>query len=585
LLSAGCWIGNRSRPLASWVTTPAAGAGAAGILIVPAIAYEYWTGYRTLRALAEKCAAAGITALRLDPYATGSSAGDAWESDSLEGWREAIHAGVEKLRALGCEWIALAGLRAGGSLALIEAAEVKADAVIAWQPVESGRRYVRELTLLGTSVPEDDPRPYAAGEITSSGVPLPSGFLDGLRGVSLTSLEISPAPRVLVLRAHDAPPSEKFRGRLDDLGVHVDDVAVDDAASMLGVSCERARVPEESVSAIVAWVAAHAPGGSAAARTASSAEAAESSAVLSWRGGQLVEQMTTIGAGQLHGIFGTPYLGDVGGLDADAAALPTTVVVFLNPGAEHSVGPGRCWVEYSRRLNLSGHATLRLDFRGWGESPTAPPGFGGNPYDPHTIDDVVDVIDSLTDRGFEKVVLVGLCASSWIALRAVLRAPVAGVFALNPEFLWHWGAPFDLSMEEGERWSARDLEACRRGARWGLWSVGDALGLRSKNDLWLNALATSGVALRFVYADDDLGIRHLRLRHARRIRRLQARRTLEIQEIADIDHSMHREWLRPKISASLEQFVQAIAAGTSPDQAAGAPDTASWLIPVSSARP
>ena len=51
------------------------------------------------------------------------------------------------------------------------------------------------------------------------------------------------------------------------------------------------------------------------------------------------------------------------------------------------------------------------------------------------------VLIAATAAGHERVVVFGLCASAWIALRAVLDAPVAGVIALNPQLYWKPGDP------------------------------------------------------------------------------------------------------------------------------------------------
>src|SRR5262249_60982393 len=91
-------------------------------------------------------------------------------------------------------------------------------------------------------------------------------------------------------------------------------------------------------------------------------------------------------------------------------------VVFLNTGSEHHVGSGRVWVELARRLAARGKTALRVDFRGWGESPDD--GFApGRPYDAHTIEGVRTGADALRERGDRTVALAGSCAGAWVALR------------------------------------------------------------------------------------------------------------------------------------------------------------------------
>jgi len=65
------WFGPDDRPLLGWLTQPASGPGATGVVVVPPLGYEYWTTHRALRALAERLAAQGCSVLRFDLDGTG----------------------------------------------------------------------------------------------------------------------------------------------------------------------------------------------------------------------------------------------------------------------------------------------------------------------------------------------------------------------------------------------------------------------------------------------------------------------------------------------------------------------------------
>ena len=119
-------------------------------------------------------------------------------------------------------------------------------------------------------------------------------------------------------------------------------------------------------------------------------------------------------------------------------------MVFLNSGSEVHTGPGRAWVEYARGLARPGVEVLRVDFRGWGESPDeghAP----GRPYDEHTVNDAIDVVEARRAQG-RRVVLAGLCAGAWIGLKAATQVRVDGVIAINPQLYWQPGDPVEALM-------------------------------------------------------------------------------------------------------------------------------------------
>src|SRR5882757_5126910 len=72
-----CFILAGGRPLFAWHhAPPSALRRGAGIVLCPPLGYEYMSAYPTMRILAERLAALGFDALRVDYDGTGNSAGD-----------------------------------------------------------------------------------------------------------------------------------------------------------------------------------------------------------------------------------------------------------------------------------------------------------------------------------------------------------------------------------------------------------------------------------------------------------------------------------------------------------------------------
>jgi pimeloyl-ACP methyl ester carboxylesterase len=497
------WLGPSQRPLMGWLSLPESGATASGVLVLPPVGYQYWSAHRTWRTIAERLAEAGHTVLRLDYDGTGDSAGDGWDDDRVPAWRGSARHGVEELRALGCERVAVVGIRLGATLALLE--DTGADQVIGWAPVTAGRRYAKEIRMLSTPVPDSE-------TVVSAGfVFRPETIAD------IGAMKV------------DAP----------------DPVAGGDSA--LEEPAEYAIVPEDVVEAIVARV-----GPAEAPRI--EAPAPRPTAAMDWRGAAIEEEVVTLGPEGLIGILSRPPQPD--------ASRPT--VVFLNTGSEPHVGSGRTWVEYARTLAGEGYQCLRVDWSGWGESPDhghAP----GRPYDPHCEDETISIVRALRERGHENVFMVGLCASAWVALRAVLRQPVAGVIALNPQLYWKPGDPVEALMSETRQRRAPEREREQRGCRWGLWSALDVAGQRPWAGRWLDDLDASGVPVLMVFAEGDDGIEYLNNRLARRLDHVKRDGLIRTTEVPDIDHSMHRAWLRDRIVAVVRGELERLAAA-SPQQ-------------------
>jgi exosortase A-associated hydrolase 2 len=101
---------------------------------------------RTVRALLDQAAAAGMAAINLDLRGTGDSSGE-FRDASWEGWLDDLALGARWLAEQGCTKIALLGVRAGALLAwdLQGSGRVVAERLVFWQPVLSGKAIVTDL--------------------------------------------------------------------------------------------------------------------------------------------------------------------------------------------------------------------------------------------------------------------------------------------------------------------------------------------------------------------------------------------------------------------------------------------------------
>jgi dienelactone hydrolase len=520
----GHWFGPDDRPLCGWWSEPARGSRH-GVVVLPALGYEYWSAHRTLRTLAERFAAAGHYALRFDYDGTGDSAGDPCDPDRLAAWSASVLAAVAELRARGCEHVTLAGLRFGGALALALGARAQADRVIAWLPVLSGKRYARELKMLALAVPESE------GEIVFAGTSISPETAKALATLELEKLAERPAPRVLIATQPDRPV-DKLVARLGELGSTTDVILLAGAHTALEVPSEDAIVPAAIVDAIGAWLG----------------EAPEAAPL------PLARRTTATFAGI------TETIADVDGLagiaSRRAGATPDTTVVFLNSGSEVHVGPGRAWVDYTRALAAAGAAALRVDWSGWGESPDrghAP----GRPYDQHGVAETVRIVEATRAAGAQRVILAGLCAGAWMAVQAALHTKVDGVIAINPQLYWLPGDPVEalLSDTRKRRIPIRERDARLRDQH--VWSALDAIGVRPPAAKWLHGLTERRVPSLLLFAEGDDGLEFLEMRCARRLRHEQAAGFVRVVQIPDIDHQMYRTWRRGDVIAALTAFVGA----------------------------
>ncbi len=537
--TSGQWIGPPERPLMSWLTAPVRGSGAVGVVIVPPVGYEYWSSHRTLRTLAERLAEHGCRVLRFDLDGTGDSAGDQWDPGRLEAWRSSVDHAADALRRWGVTSLVVIGLRVGGTLALMQGGAVGADAVVAWAPVVRGRRYVSELQLLGLPVPEAPGSPERSGGVVQAGSVFSAETLADLGAINLATLPGRPAPRVLIVDRDDKPASTALLERLRALGVEPDHFVRGGTDLVIDRPTEYATVAGDIVDEIRLWVGPVDVG----VAPATVVPARRTTATIGWHGGAVDEEVAHLGEEGLVGILTRP------------SGISRGTVVWLNSGSEHHVGPGRAWVEYARELALSGFASLRMDFSGWGESPDRGH-VPGRPYDQHGIGEVGEAVGSLRELGHQRIVLAGLCAGAWIALRATLTVDVDGVVAINPQMYWQPGDPVEADLVSETR--VRRLPEIRRNKRLrsvGLWWLLDILGVRHPAAVWLGDLESRHTPILAVFAEGDDGLEFLQDRTGRAWRRALSGGLIGSATVAGIDHPMHRHWQRGSMVTAITAWL------------------------------
>jgi alpha-beta hydrolase superfamily lysophospholipase len=533
------WLRASGEPLLGWFSLPRDGRlHGSGVLVIGPIAYEYWTSYRSVRVLAERLAAEGHLVLRLDLRGMGDSSGNLWDPARLRAWSDDIATGVAELRARGAEHITVVGLRLGGLLAARVAPALGADRVVAWLPVASGRRYARELRLLSVDAPEGETTVAGPDARFFAGTVLSSELLNDLAALSADGITDACAATLVIDRA-EQPTSEPFVAAIRATGGQVEERLLEGAEHMLDQPTEYATVPTGHIDVITGWLA---DVGSDDAGLAD--RGFDAGATLTESGVPVVEEVIRLGPTRLVAIETRPASGGSSG----------ETVVFLNTGSEHHVGSGRVWVELARRLAARGKTALRVDFRGFGDSPDdgyAP----GRPYDAHTIEDVRTIAEALHARGDRKVVLVGICAGAWVALRECWTLPIAGVVAFNPQLYWQPGDPVEATMVETRRRRTAERQRDERLGRRGVWNALDAFGIRPAAARWLDRIAQSPFPVHFLYEREDDGIDYLRYRLGRRTRAATEHGALVVRELDGLDHPMHRQWRRFEALAAIEAML------------------------------
>ncbi|HEY3847132.1 MAG TPA: alpha/beta hydrolase [Acetobacteraceae bacterium] len=403
--------------------------GPRGVLICGTLGDEALSVYRPLVFLAERFAAAGTPALRLEYYGAGDSGGEDGETGRFQAWLSGIAAGVRWLReTCGVGPVTLVGVRIGAVLAARAACELDdIEALILLSPVSNGHRFLRGLTLrahTNAEIWQVESRIDDGCWFEAHGLRLDRPTRDALDRLDVAKLPRCPAPRALILDQRDSPAGGMLAEQLQRLGTAVTSEAGDELDSMLRDPHENA-VPHDAFARAVTWHRESLPRRAGESR----AGAVQKSPVLTTGFGQ--ETPVRFGPdGTLFGILSSPA-------HPRDNAPP---VLIANTGANPRYGNARGAVAMARWLAANGIASLRVDGSGIGDS-AIETGERGRPYSIQGDRDLTACIDELARRFAMPALLLGMCSGAFHALRAAYEdRRIAGLMLVNlQKFAWQDG--------------------------------------------------------------------------------------------------------------------------------------------------
>jgi pimeloyl-ACP methyl ester carboxylesterase len=279
--------------------------------------------------------------------------------------------------------------------------------------------------------------------------------------------------------------------------------------------------------------------------------------------GLLCERVVSFGA--QHSLFGVVTApASMGGIAGTAPVL-----LLLNSGAVHHVGPNRLYVQIARRLALSGFRVLRFDLPGLGDSPASADAAENLPYSQSAVSAVNAAVD-FACHGLcaGEVHAAGICSGAYHCLKAaVAGVRLNSIVVINPlTFFWKPGmslaAPAHQDTEKIMRYRSTGLNAeslrllvtrwrdlgklapilgrhMLRNAHGAARRIGRSCGVRLRDDLVveLRQVQRQGMTMHFVFSATDPGHHLLRQQAGTELTRLLKTRAMTVDFIDNADHT------------------------------------------------
>jgi dienelactone hydrolase len=269
-----------------------------------------------------------------------------------------------------------------------------------------------------------------------------------------------------------------------------------------------------------------------------------------------------------------------GGIDRSSTA-PS--IILFNTGAGHHVGPHRLYVPLARQWAAGGHAVLRFDLEGIGDSGPASRQLlksCGNAYPSGMLDDARHAIAFVRQAApGRRVIVAGLCSGGWLAFQAARHGlEVDAIVAINPPLYLRdadqqWRAEgrelarYQQSMRNPSKWAKAvrgDASyatftrlAARSLARKVTLRIRGALGEPPPDSLAgdLCTIAGRGITSFFVFSRGDDGLAYYNL-HARPVLgRANLRDAVQHVVVEDAGHAFRPRAAQQLLRSLLTDFV------------------------------
>lgn len=228
------------------------------VVVCQPMGHEYVNCHRALRQLAARLCNAGFPVLRFDYYGCGDSTGSA-EAGRIPQWvQDTATAMSEVKRRTGLAQICLVGLRLGGTLAMLAAAEQHdLESMILWDPVVSGKNYLAELLHLQKERLRLRHKPnhrWKSTRVTEVlGFALPSLFCAELERIHLLPIARKPANNVLLMQT-DQEAADGLMSHLRQTEAHVEFQCLAAPQTWLPTEDGSLLVPGQVLQSLVSWI-------------------------------------------------------------------------------------------------------------------------------------------------------------------------------------------------------------------------------------------------------------------------------------------------------------------------------------------
>ncbi len=536
-------------------------------IIVGPIGPEYMHCHRTVKWLAIELANSGIQTIRYDPVGMGNSTGDLLQTDIFNHWLNSVVVLRELLLdSEEVDDVVLIGMRSG-CLVLHEYLQTNpVNSAVYWFPYVNGKSYLRDLGLIDKLMKNDFKHD---AYIEGGGYPVSSDCQKRLSSINIAQKESNILGTALLIEDSDLFPNKKLIAQMSS-SCKLTTLSLDGLSEMTR-QASLSKVPEQNISEIIKWFDGL-DQSRVGLESSHKNDIQEESIVTTKHYSEKVLEISS--DSRLFGIFCEPV-----------EKQTNSVLLLVNAGSAHQVGPNRINVDIARELAVEGVSSFRFDLSHLGDSQTTSPVQSNNPYLKSSMEDMQNVINHFSINSDAEIVLAGVCSGAHNFFQAInfqIMPKVKHLVMINPlTFYWQEGQSiigldgneeiandkyYKQQMFSLKKWiilmtSPRKIivilshlfKVIKNKFKQVLLKFG--LGRKSKLDKDLFKICENNIKISFLFSDSDPGLEILKKEAPFVVKRKDTSNDFIVREIKHADHTFSNIQSRRALYQELKQIL------------------------------
>lgn len=442
------WLDFDGNKLFFWHHIPANNDNKTVAIIVGPVGPEYMHCFRSIKLLSDSIAEAGFHTIRYDPIGMGNSSGSLEDENIWSKWRDTPKALFQHLKEQhNVDNAVLIGLRSGCLIVSECLHDFPVEAAVFWYPYTRGAAYIRDIELLDSMLYENS-KIKKGQTLNGGGYPVTQQLKESISKVNLFNQDYTSLTNSLLIMSKEITSKSRLQGILVKQGV-TNTTKYLEGLDAMTKQVAISKIPYSNIECIKEWLNSL----RGTSRPTSRDVIYNPSKNIN---PDYIESIVNINAVRpLFGILTTPTEAGV-----------EQIVLIVNTGAAHHVGPNRFHVDAARSLAAKGISTLRIDISNLGDSSNNHEQDSNHPYPSTATEDIETALNFInTKYNSTRITLCGLCSGAHNVFHAALNTSnsnIHNIIIINPiTFYWKPGqsifAPEDQKINIDESYYRKQM--------------------------------------------------------------------------------------------------------------------------------